>query len=81
MKIDSGETKCSIFRPFKSFDTVNHQILLQKLYSYEIRGVPLLWFKSCLKNRTQYVEVKNVKSSPLTIQCGVPQGSNLRFYF
>ena len=78
MKIDSSETICSIFLDLsKAFDTVNHQILLQKLYRYGIRGVPLLWFKSYLENRSQYVEVENVKSNPLTIQCGVPQGSTL----
>ena len=78
MKIDSSETICSIFLDLsKAFDTVDHQILLQKLYRYGIRGVPLLWFKSYLENRSQYVEVENVKSNPLTIQCGEPQGSTL----
>ena len=77
MKIDSNEAICSIFLDLsKAFDTVNHQILLQKLYRYGIRGVPLQWFKSYLEGRTQYVEVKNVKSN-LSIQYGVPQGSNL----
>ena len=77
MKIDSCETISSIFLDLsKAFDTVNHQILLQKLYRYGIR-VPLLWFKSYLENRSQYVEVENVKSNPLTIQCGIPQGSTL----
>ena len=56
MKIDSNEAICSIFLDlFKAFDTVNHQIVLQKLYKYEIRGVPLQWFKSYLESRTQYV--------------------------
>ena len=78
MKIDSNEAICSIFLDLsKAFDTVNHQILLQKLYRYGIRGVPLQWFKSYLESRTQYVEVENVKSNPLSIQCGVPQGSTL----
>ena len=76
-KIDSNEAICSIFLDLsKAFDTVNYQILLQKLYRYGIRGVPLQWFKSYLESRTQYVEVKNVKSN-LSIQCCVPQGSNL----
>ena len=78
MKIDKNEAICSIFLDLsKAFDTVNHQILLQKLYRYGIRGVPLQWFKSYLESRTQYVEVENAKSNPLSIQCGVPQGSTL----
>ena len=78
MKIDSNEAICSIFLDLsKAFDTVNHQILLQKLYRYGIRGGPLQWFKSCLESRTQYVEVENAKSNPLSIQYGVPQGSTL----
>ena len=44
---------------------------------YKIRGVPLQWFKSYLESRPQYVEVENVKSNPLSIQYGVPQGSTL----
>ena len=76
MKIDSNEAICSIFLDLsKAFDTVNHQILLQKLYRYGIRGVPLQWFKSYLESRTQYVEVENATSNPLSIQCGVSQGS------
>ena len=78
MKIDSNEAICSIFLDLsKAFDTVNHQILLQKLYRYGIRGVPLQWFKSYLESRTQYVEVEIVKTNPLSIQWGVPQGSTL----
>ena len=78
MKIDSNETICSIFLDLsKAFDAFNHQILLQKLYRYGIRGVPLQWFKSYLESRTQYAEIENVKSNPLSIQCCVPQGFTL----
>ena len=45
MKIDSNEAICSIFLDLsKAFDTINNQILLQKLYRYGIRDVPLQWF-------------------------------------
>lgn len=78
MSIDNGEFVCSIFLDLsKAFDTVNHQILLKKLYRYGIRGSPLLWFTNYLENRLQYVKVDSVVSNPLNIQCGVPQGSTL----
>ena len=37
----------------------------------------MLWFTSYLDNRKQFVTFKGVNSSPLTIKCGVPQGSIL----
>ena len=36
-----------------------------------------MWFESYLSQRTQYVEVDNLKSSHQTITTGVPQGSIL----
>lgn len=61
----------------KAFDTVNHDILLSKLHSYGIRGVPHDWFRNYLSNRSQYVSINNSKSDNLLIKCGVPQGSIL----
>ena len=39
----------------KAFDTVDHDILLQKMDKYGICGVELQWFKDYLSNRMQYV--------------------------
>ena len=61
----------------KAFDTVNHDILLNKLHHYGIRGTILSWFKSYLTNRYQFVSIDNVTSLSCPIGCGVPQGSIL----
>ena len=77
MKIDSNEAICSIFLDLsKAFDTVNHQILLQKLYRYGIRGVPLQWFKSYHEGRTQYVEVE-----PNVVYSKVLPLAHFRFWY
>ena len=61
----------------KAFDTLNHQILLNKLDKLGIRGLPKLWFSNYLNNRLQYVQYLQNSSSKLPITCGVPQGSIL----
>lgn len=61
----------------KAFDTVNHQILLKKLESYGIRGIPLKWFTIYLENRQQYVTVGHIDSPRQAMTCGIPQGSTL----
>jgi hypothetical protein len=76
--IDNKKIVCGLFLDFaKAFDTVNHDILLKKLYGFGIRGLSLEWFKSYLDNRKQYVKINNVESSLQIISCGVPQGSTL----
>ena len=61
----------------KAFDTVNHKILVKKLYSYGIRGQLIKWFKSYFENRSQYVTYNEKRSDIKDVICGVPQGSIL----
>ena len=61
----------------KAFDTIDHNILLQKLHHYGIRGLALAWVQSYLTGRVQYVEYNGVKSAQKSMTCGVPQGSVL----
>ena len=61
----------------RAFDTVDHNILLEKLEHHGIRGLALNWFRSYLSNRQQYVEFNSLCSSRQQIRCGVPQGSIL----
>jgi hypothetical protein len=61
----------------KAFDTLDHDILLKKLYHAGIRGNVLQWFNSYLSNRSQCVRVHNYHSPYKTIKAGVPQGSVL----
>ena len=58
----------------KAFDTVDHNILLDKIFNYGIRGIALEWFKSYLSNRHQVVKYNNYESEPRKILRGVPQG-------
>lgn len=76
--VDEGKPTLGIFIDFqKAFDTINHQILLNKLDFYGIRGKALQWCKSYLSNRSQVVCYKETISSKKNIKCGVPQGSVL----
>ena len=61
----------------KAFDTVNYEILIEKLSYYGFRGIPLNLIKSFLLNRKQYVSINDFESNKLDTTCGVPQGSTL----
>ena len=68
---------CILLDFAKAFDTVNHEILLDKLDYYGIRGIAHKWFKSYLSNRMQCTEIGNIQSKLDYVKCGVPQGSVL----
>ncbi len=76
--LNNNEVVLGIFLDFsKAFDTVKHNILLDKLENYGIRGKSLELFKSYLCNRKQSVFNGDMFSEELNIVDGVPQGSVL----
>ena len=61
----------------KAFDTVDHNILLNKIKYYGIRGIANEWLGNYLSSRKQYVASGEHSSTLQDIACGVPQGSVL----
>ena len=77
-EIDNGKYTIGIFLDLsKAFDTIDHKILISKLEYYGIRGIARLWFENYLTNRKQIVKYKQIMSSEMIVQTGVPQGSIL----
>ena len=75
-QLDRGNFGCEIFVYFqKVFDTVAHNILIQKLNFFGVRGAGNNWFSSHLENRTQSVSINGYSSDLHFICYGVPQGS------
>ena len=76
--LDEDKFACGVFIDLqKAFDTVDHNILLSKLYHYGVKGTPHQWFKSYLKDRQQYTTINHQNSSLSNIKYSVPQGSVL----
>ena len=69
---------CGIFIDLrKAFDTVNHDILLDKLNYYGVKGISNMWLVTFLKERYQYTTIKEYNSDKLMSTNGLPQGSVL----
>ena len=60
-----------------AFDTVSHDILLEKLKAYGFDDSSLKWMKSYLQDRQQYVQVDDKISEIKVTNIGTPQGSRL----
>ena len=77
-KMDRGKIPLNIYIDLsKAFDTLNFEILLDKLAYYGIKGIANSLIRSYLTNRQQIVEYDNILSNPLIVKSGVPQGSIL----
>ena len=70
-------TICMFLDLKKAFDTVDIELLLDKLERYGVRGPCLKLLKSYLTNRVQYVEYNSKISHERYMTAGVPQGSVL----
>ena len=76
--LDSRKHTIGVFMDLKkAFDTIDHKILLSKLYHYGLRGKANNWIESYLQCRKQYVSLDNCESDCMDVVCGVPQGSIL----
>ena len=64
----------------KAYDTVDHGILLRKMYCYGFRGVAWRWFSSYLSNRQHCVKIGTVLSNRAITNISIPQGSVLGCY-
>ena len=69
---------CGIFIDLqKAFNTVNHDILLDKLNYYGVKGISNMWFEMSLKEKYQHTTIKEHSSNKQMSIHGVPQGSLL----
>ena len=68
----------STVRPSAAFDTITHDILLNRLkHHFGITGKVLVWIRSYLMQQEQSVVIGDERSPPITLKQGVPQGSVL----
>ena len=79
MAADRGECSILVLLDLSAaFDTVNHQILLERLQNqFGIVGKAHKWIKSYLHNRCQKVMVEHFVSNEVRLTLNVPQGSIL----
>ena len=76
LEMDRNKIPFAIFLDLlKSFDKLNHDILLTKLRYYGIQGIALNLFQSYLTKHSQFVQHNDTSSSISEIKTGVPQGS------
>ena len=72
--IDSGLVTSVVA---KAFDTIDHNILFEKLQLFGVSTSSIHWFKAFRSDRQQICQVNGCLSNSRLLSCGVPQGSIL----
>ena len=76
--LDCGNIPLSVFLDMsKAFDTLDHNILIDKLKFHGLTNTPLNWFRGYLYGRQQYVDLDGHISNVTELSAGVSQGSIL----
>ena len=75
------DEKRSVYGAFldlsKAFDSISHQLILNKLLNYGFNNLSVQLLKSYLCCRSQQVVLNNIKSDIIELKQGVPQGTVL----
>ena len=74
---DNGYTGAILMDLSKAFDTINHELLIAKLYAYGFSKGALKLIQSYLSDRSQRTKINKSFSSWSALLTGVPQGSVL----
>ena len=61
----------------RTFDSINHTRLIDKLFDMGVPGVLVVWIEDYLNNRNIRTKLNNTTSLSRELLCGVPQGSIL----
>ncbi|RWS20007.1 uncharacterized protein B4U80_10763 [Leptotrombidium deliense] len=78
MALEANQFCCLVSIDFsKAFDTIDRQLLLDKLFQLGISNTLHKWFTSYLINRKQFIQCDQEKSNFVYNNLGVPQGSIL----
>lgn len=76
VELDKGKKVSAVFIDLqKAFDSVHHNVLLSTLNDIGVRGLCNNLIKNYLTGRKQIVKINDTRSSPLSINKGVVQGS------
>ena len=76
--LDSGKSSCIAFLDLrKAFDSLDHVLLLQRLYRLGVCGKEIAWFTSYLSDHKQRVKCGSQFSEWSLVNGGIPQGSAL----